>query len=80
MNDLFELKYSKIGVNYNKIVCLSDENVIKSLFARRIVVQNFSFGESWSWGSWDGNMTTYSDGRYWFHSPTDKRVSTLNQV
>jgi len=52
----------KTGVNYNKIICLFDKERIQSLFDQKYVVQNFGFGESWSWGSWDGNMTIYFDG------------------
>jgi len=65
------------GVNYNTFICLFDEQEIKSLFDQKYVVQSFSFGESWSWGSWDGNMTIYSDGRYWFNSLNRNTVSTF---
>ena len=68
------------GVNYNKIICLFDEEEIKSLFDQKYVVQSFSFGESWSWGSWDGNMTIYSDGRHWFNSLNRNTVSTFFKV
>ena len=58
----------KTGVNYNKITCLFDKERIQRLFDQKYVVQNFGFGESWSWGSWDGNATIYFDGRHWFDS------------